>query len=150
MAGQLTNQAVVERYTAASARGDLAAMEALRHADWAVVWPQSGERVRGDEHFAAIVANYPGGRPSVEIERIVGSEDRWLVTPSNTVLRVAGSGDFWSSEWSMVYPDGQAYHVVDLLELRDGRVHRETVYWAAPFTAPAWRQAYVESPRPAD
>jgi hypothetical protein len=36
--------------------------------------------------------------------------------------------------------------VVDLIELRDGLVHRETMYWAAPFEAPAWRAPWVEHP----
>jgi hypothetical protein len=92
----------------------------------------------------AIADHYPGGRPIVELSRLVGSEDRWVVTPSNTVLKVAGSGDFWWGEWMMTYPDGQNYHVVDLIELRDGLVHRETVYWAPPFEAPDWRRQYVE------
>jgi hypothetical protein len=57
-----------------------------------------------------------------------------------------GSGDFWWSEWRLTYPDGAVYLVVDLLELRDGLVHRETCYWAAPFEAPDWRAPWVERP----
>ena len=139
-----TNEEVVKRYATASARNDLEELKRLRHADWTVEWPQSGERVRGTESFAAIVDHYPGGRPTVEVGRIIGSEDRWVVTPGNTVLRIAGSSDFWWSEWVMTYPDGQIYHVIDLVELRDGLVHRESVYWAPPFEAPAWRRPFVE------
>ena len=144
MTGRLTNEEVVKRHAAASARNDLEELRRLRHPDWMVDWPQSGERVRGAESFAAIVDRYPGGRPTVEVSRIVGSEDRWVVTPGNTVLRVAGSGDSWWSEWVMTYPDGHVYHVIDLVELRDGLVHRETVYWAPPFEAPEWRRPFVE------
>jgi hypothetical protein len=93
-----------------------------------------------------IIANYPGGSPVTEVTRIVGSEDQWVVTPGNTVARVAGSGDFWWSEWRVTYPNGDVYLVVDLLELRDGLVHRETAYWAAPFEAPEWRAPWVERP----
>ena len=150
MSGALTDREIVERYARAAAQNDLDAMEALRHPDWVVAWPQSGESVRGNERFAAIVERYPGGRPTVEVSRITGSEDHWVVTPSDTVLRVAGGGDFWSSEWSMTYPDGQVYRVVDLIELRGGSVYRETVYWAAPFQAPEWRRPFVESSAPAD
>jgi hypothetical protein len=142
----LTDREVVERYSSARAQNDLETMEALRHPDWTVVWPQSGELVRGSGQFAAILERYPGGRPRAKIDRIIGNEDRWVATPNNTVLRVAGTGDFWSSEWSMTYPDGQEYRVVDLIELREGRVYRETVYWAVPFEAPAWRQQYVVVP----
>ena len=137
---------IVERYAAASARLDLEAQAALRHPDWAVDWPQSGERVRGSGHFAKIVENYPGGSPTVEVSRIVGSEDRWVLTPGNTVLRVEGSGDFWWGEWTLVYPDGEMYSVVSLMELRDGLVYRERVYWAPPFEAPEWRRPFVELP----
>ena len=28
-----------------------------------------------------------------ELSRIVGSEDRWVLTPGNTVLKVVGSGE---------------------------------------------------------
>lgn len=144
MAQTLTNQEVVERYARASAGNDLAALERLRHPDWTVDWPQSGERVHGNESFAEIVRLYPGGRPSTEVSRIIGSEDRWVVSPGNTVVKVVGSGDVWWGEWRMTYPDGQVYHVVDLIELRDGLVRRETVYWAPPFEAPAWRSPFVE------
>ena len=146
MSERPTNEAIVHDYAAASASNDLEALARLRHPDWMVEWPQSGERVHSSESFAAMVNAYPGGRPQVEVSRIVGSEDRWVVTPGNTVLRVGGSGDFWWGEWRMTYPDGQEYQVVGLIELRDGLVHRETVYWAPPFEAPDWRRPFVEGP----
>ena len=140
----LTNEECVARYGAASAAHDVTALTALRHPDWSVYWPQSGERVHTSEAFAEIIANYPGGAPATEITRVVGSEDQWVVTAGNTVMLVAGSGDFWWTEWKVTYPDGAVYLVVDLMELRDGLVHRETVYWAAPFEAPDWRAPWVE------
>ena len=140
----LTNEEVVERYGAASAAHDGAALAALRHPNWIVVWPQSGERILGNQAWTEMIANYPGGAPRTEITRVVGAEDRWVVTPGNTALKVAGSGDFWWSEWRLTYPNGDVYLVVDLMELRDGLIHRETVYWAAPFEAPDWRAPWVE------
>jgi hypothetical protein len=142
-----TTDECVRRYAAASATHDLAALPALRHPDWSVYWPQSGERVQSSQAFAEIIANYPGGAPNVEVTRIVGAEDQWVVSASNTAMRVAGSGDFWWSEWRVTYPNGDTYLVVDLLELRDGLVLRETVYWAAPFEAPQWRAPWVTRPR---
>jgi hypothetical protein len=141
---RLTNDECVRRYAAASASHDIDALVGLRHPEWSVFWPQSGELVHSSEAFAEIIANYPGGAPKAEITRIVGAEDQWVVTAANTAMRVAGSGDFWWSEWRLTYPNGEVYLVVDLLELRDGLVHHETVYWASPFDAPAWRAPWVD------
>ena len=144
MSSTLTNEEVVREYARASAELELETLERLRHPEWTVQWPQSGERVMSSASFADIVHRYPGGRPTTKVERIVGGEDRWVVTPGNTVLRVAGTGDAWWGEWVMTYPDGQVYHCVDLIQLRDGLVYRETAYWAPPFDAPDWRRPFVE------
>jgi hypothetical protein len=146
MADRPTNEEVVRQYAEASAAQDLETLQRLRHADWMVEWPQSGERVHGSDAFAEIIRNYPGGRPRAEVTRIVGAEDRWVMTPGNTVMRVAGSGDFWWSEWRMIYPDEATYRCVSLMRLLDGRIHRETVYWGPPFEAPDWRRPWVEVP----
>src|ERR671937_1072312 len=140
---ELTNEEVARRYAEAATTNDLAQLEALRHREWRVIWPQSGEQVFSSRDFHTIIDNYPGGHATTRIRRIVGSEDRWVVTPGNTVLRIAGSGDFWWGEWSVTYPDGRSYLCIDLMELRDGKVWRETVYWAEPFEAPDWRREWV-------
>ena len=145
MAEPATNEEVVRRYGMAFAASDLDALAALRHPDWEAAWPQSGERVQGHDAFAEIIGNYPGGRPSTELSRVVGSEDRWIMTPNNTILRMVGSGDAWWCEWRMTYPDGAVYLCVDLIELRDGLVYRENVYWAPPFEAPDWRRPWVRT-----
>ena len=142
----MTNEEIVQRYAAAMAANDLGELSRLRHRDWMVEWPQSGERVLSNDAFDRIIESYPGGRPTVRVGRVVGSEDRWVITPTNDVLRMAGSGDFWWSEWVMTYPDGQVYHCIDLVELRDGRVFREAVYWAPPFVSPDWRAPFVSRP----
>ncbi len=140
---RLTNEECVTRYGGASAAYDVTTLAALRHPDWSVSWPQSGETVHSNQAFAEIIANYPGGAPKIEIRRTVGSEDQWVVTAGNTVMRVAGSGDFWWSEWRVTYPDGTTYLCVDLMELAGGRIRHETVYWAPRFDAPAWREQWV-------
>ena len=146
MAQPQSNEQVIAAYAEASARLDMDALAALRHPDWRVIWPQSGEEVHSSEAFAEIIRNYPGGAATSEVTRVVGAEDRWVVTPGNTVVMVAGSGDFWWSEWRVTYPDGELYLCVDLIEVRDGKIWRETVYWASPFEAPAWRSPWVARP----
>jgi hypothetical protein len=140
----MTNEEVVRAYTRASVEADLEALARLRHPDWVVDWPQTGERVRGSQAFSSIAQIYPGGTPKSMVRRIVGSEDRWTITPANTVVRLAGEGEAWWGEWIMTYPDGTDWFCVDLLELRDGKVYRETVYWATPLPAPEWRANLVE------
>ena len=139
-----SNEEIVHEYARAAAELDVEAMTRLRHPDWSVMWPQSGERVMSSESFAEIIKRYPGGAPTTKVQRIVGGEDRWIVTASNTAVRVAGTGDAWWGEWRVTYPDGQVYDCVDLIELREGKVWRETVYWAPPFDAPDWRRPFVE------
>ena len=97
MAQTQTAQEIVQRYARASAANDLDELARLRHPDWTVDWPQSGERVHGNESFAEIVRNYPGGRPTTELSRIVGSEDRWVLTPATR-----------SSRWSAAATSGGA------------------------------------------
>ncbi len=139
----LTNQDVVQRYVQSTVAADLELQTMLRHRDWSVTWPQSNERVVSEDAYIQIIHNYPGGAPTSRINRIAGSEDRYVVTPSGTVARVAGAGDFWVGEWEVSYPDGVIYLCVDLMELRDERIWRETVYWAPRFDAPAWRNQWV-------
>ena len=62
-----TNEEVVRRYGTASAEFDIPTLHELRHADWEVVWPQSGEHVHSSEGWAEIARNYPGGTPSTEL-----------------------------------------------------------------------------------
>jgi hypothetical protein len=140
----LSNEEVVSRYGAAMVAMDLETLARLRHPEWGVLWPQSGERVHGNRAFEEIMRNYPGGTPRTEVTRIIGAEDRWVVTPGNTVLKIVGSGDFWWAEWRVTYPNGEVYLAVTLMELRGGLVFHETTYWAAPFDAPEWRAPWVD------
>ncbi len=145
-----SNEEIVRAYLdALSARDpDVDLIGRFRDPDWFLDYPQSGERIRGHASDMAIDENYPGGLPEMNPGRIFGSEDRWVVTPSLTVVRIVGSGDVWWCEWIAHYPDGSTWHVVSILELRNGKVFRETAYWAAPFDPPAWRAPWVEPIRP--
>lgn len=139
----MTNEEVVHGYVRATVAGDLNGQAALRHPDWTVDWPQSDERVVDQDAYGQIISNYPGGAPTSRITRIAGTEDRFVVTPSGTLARIAGQGDFWVGEWEVAYPDGVTYLCVDLMELSGGSIRHETVYWAPRFDAPAWRGQWV-------
>jgi SnoaL-like domain len=139
-----TNEEVIRAYLQAIVSNDAATQARLRDPDWFVDYPQSGERIRGHANERAIADHYPGGLPEVDPGRLVGSEDRWVVTPSFTYERIAGSGDTWWGEGRAHYPDGSTWFVASMYRLRDGRVLRETTYWALPFDPPAWRAEWVE------
>jgi ketosteroid isomerase-like protein len=141
----VTNAEVVRRYLEAQVDHDYDAQGALRHPDWTAVWPQSGEVVRGDANMRAILENYPGGVPSLGREgKLVGSEDRWAVSPLGGVYQVAGEGENWWGEWPITYPDGSTWRVIMMIELRDGKIYRETSFWSEPFEAAPWRAQWVE------
>jgi hypothetical protein len=140
----MTNEEVVRRYADAVTHWDYEAMDALRHPEWSATWPQSGEVVRSTADDRKITQGYPGGAPSLISSRIVGSEDRWVTSPMGGAYRVAGDGESWWGEWRMTYPDGRTWFTVTLIELRDGKIWRETQYWAEPFDAPEWRRDFVD------
>jgi hypothetical protein len=141
-----SNEEIVRRYWRAHAAHDHKTVSELRHPDWLAEWPQSRERVRGDANDRAIMDNYPGGEPHLDAtHRIVGAEDRWVVTPAYTVQRVIGNGDAWWGSGIGTYPDGKVWHFVAMVELRDGKIYRETAYFAEPFDPPEWRAAWVET-----
>jgi hypothetical protein len=143
-----SSEEVVHAYLRALTANDAEAMGRLREPGWHVDYPQSGERIRGHVNERTIADNYPGGLPDIDAGRLVGSEDRWVVTPSFTFERIAGSGDAWWVEGTARYPDGSLWNLVSMIRLHDGRVQSETTYWAEPFDAPAWRAEWVEPIEP--
>jgi hypothetical protein len=43
--------------------------------------------------------------------------------------------------------DGQPVHTVSIMEFREDKVVRETLYFADPFEAPEWRAEWIEPNR---
>ena len=141
-------RAVFDAFLEALNRADTAALERLVHPDFTDVYPQSGERIRGYDNLRAIIDNYPGGYVAGGIDRVVGSEYRWVVTPSFTVQRIEGAGDTFTGVQKGRYPDGSDWHIVTIAEIRDGRVWRVQSFFAQAFEPPAWRSAWVELDQP--
>ena len=144
MPERATNEDVVHQYAERSAANDFDGLGQTPSRRLAGDLAAVGRARPRPASWAEIARNYPGGMPDISLDRLVGSEDRWVVSPGNTVARIAGSGDFWWGEWKMTYPDGRVYECVTLIELREGLIWRETVYWAEPFEAPDWRRPFVE------
>ena len=145
---EVSNRAIVERYMKAFP-ADFEVLGELRHPEYVEDWPQSGERIRGHERYVTIHQQYPGGLPEAETRRVVGSEDRWVQSPSFTLVRINGQGDSYTVEGTLAYPSGTSTHLVAILELRGGQVAKVTHYFADPFEGPDWRAEWVE-PIPGD
>jgi len=97
----------------------------LRHENYVMEMPQSGERIRGREKMRQFQEAYPN-------------------PPRAVLRRVVGSGEVWVMEATSDYPGGGTYHVANIVEFRDGKILKETRYYAEPFEAPGWRAAWVE------
>ena len=141
-----SGRTVVERYARAIQDKDFDAQATLLTDDFIDEMPQSGERTRGKANYLALVRNYPGGVGTVEPRsaRLVGAEDRWVLTPMFTQLRIEGSGDVYTYVASVRYPNGDTWQMIAIIELRNGKVAKSTTWYAAPFDAPEWRAPYVE------
>ena len=120
-------------------------LDKLRDAGWTAIYPQSGERLNNAAD-RRMIENYPGGAPKLLVGggRLVGTEDRWITTPFGGAYRIGGDGDNWWGEYRIVYPDGSTWFNVVLVQLRDGKVWRETHYFTLPFDPPEWRRDFVE------
>lgn len=119
------NRQVVERFFAASERGDLAEVGSLVDDEMVMEWPQSGERFRGRE-------NVLGAMAAVEVRpQFAGSP------------RLVGSGSLWVLMVPLRYGEDVLQYVA-ILEPDRGRIRRATGYWGAPFPAQEGRAAFTD------
>ena len=140
-----SSRSVVEAFVRAIEAKDFDAQMALLADDYVDEMPQSGERVRGRANWRGIIDHYPGGVGTVAGEhRLVGSDDRFIMTPSFSIVRIEGSGDTFTFAGTIRYANGELWHMVAIVEARNGRVAKTTTYYAAPFSAPDWRAPFVE------
>ncbi len=141
-----SGRTIVERYARALQDKDFTAQEALLADDFIDEMPQSGERVRGKANWLAIARSYPGGVGTIDPSgaRLVGSEDRWVLTPSFSPLRIEGSGNIYTYVGTVTYANGETWQMLSIIELRGGKIANTTTWYAASFDAPAWRAPFVE------
>ena len=138
---------LAERYTNALNHRDWKTLEATVHADYYVDFPQSGERIRGFANLRAMFEGYPGGLSTTAhagATTVIGGEDRWVVTPNFTVVRVTGTSDVFTIVARAAYPDGSEWFVISTTRAEEGRMRSATTYFAPAFEAPEWRASIVE------
>lgn len=118
---------------------DFAALEKMLHPEFAALYPQSGEIVRGYEAFRSMLEMYPGGleRDSSDIEHtaVVEGDERWAISPGYTVVPLAHPGRY-TTLTRIAYPDGSWWRAVTLVELRDDKVYRAESYFAPELPMP--------------
>ena len=100
---------------------------AMYSEDAVLEFPQSGERFVGLENFREWRRQYPA---SVSFE----------------LGEVRGEGDVWVAELTLTYDEGAPHFGVSILELRDGKIARETIYVTEGFEAPEWRAPWRSAP----
>ena len=100
----------------------------LRHEDYAMEMPQSGECIRGRENMRAFQEAFASisTPPVIRIRRVLVRDGLWVVEGVND------------------YGEGGVYNVVLIVELKDGKWWRDTRYYAEPFEVPEWRARWVE------
>jgi hypothetical protein len=103
--------------------------------------------MKGLQNVRAVLENYPD-LPRVDLQRVAGAEDKWVLTPSWTPLRITGTGDAYTVESRIAYPNGEVRSGVSILQFRNGKVSGITEYFAAPFPAAEWRSQWVEKFEP--
>jgi hypothetical protein len=98
-----------------------------RHPDCVIEHPQSGE-VFDRDGMLGMQHEYPDPAPPAKI------------------VRLTGHGDEWTVEATLDYgPDrGGEWPVVVTCAFKDGKIIRETRYFAEPFEAPEWRLKYLK------
>jgi hypothetical protein len=102
----------------------------IYHDDVVLEFPQGGERLVGLVNVRAMRDAYPSGL-ALRTERI------------------RGSGDLWVAENVITYDETKSMHTVNIMEFRDGKVVRETIYFGDPWEPPTWRAQWVELVEPA-
>jgi hypothetical protein len=113
---QQAKRFLTELYTVLSAEKEYA----LRHEDYVMEMPQSGERIRGRANMRwfqeALARNLPNP-PTIRIDRVRVKDRLWIKEDVND------------------YGDGVVFNSVVIYELRDWKIWRDSPYYSQPFAA---------------
>jgi hypothetical protein len=119
---QQAHHFVAELFSRLSAQAE----DRIRHEDYTMEWPQSGERLRGRQKMRDFQESNAGARPPRRVRRVLVKEGLWVV------------------EGTVDYGGGREVDFVLILELRDGKVFKETRYYAELFEASEARARWFE------
>ena len=104
----------------------------IRHENFVMEMPQSGERITGRENMRAFQRSFADNStpPTIRLRRVTVRDGLWVLEGVND------------------YGEGRIFDVVAIFELKDGKVWRDTRYYAEPFEDPEWRARWVERMEP--
>jgi hypothetical protein len=121
---QQARQFLTELFTDLSAEAEYA----TRHEDYVMEMPQSGERIRGRDTMREFQRSFADNSnpPTIHLRRVTVRDGLWILEGVND------------------YGEGDVFTVVLILELKDGKIWRDTRYYSEPFDAPPWRADLVE------
>ena len=117
-------RAALDAHWAASDASAFELEHQIYREDAVLEYPQSGERIRG--------------RGNIQASRVAQPNAKRF-----KVRRIVGAGDLWVTEFILAY-DGRPSYTVSVMEFRDGKVARETQYFADPFEPGPSRAQWVE------
>ena len=117
-------RAALDLRWAASDANEFEAGHQIYREDAVLEYPQSGERI--------------GGRRNIQASRAAQPNKKRF-----TVRRILGAADLWVTEFVLTY-DGQPSYTVSIMELKDGKVARETQYFGNAFAPGPSRAQWVE------
>lgn len=122
----MNNKQLLESFWAVMATNDFQSAADLLHDEFTLDWPQSGERIRGREHFALINTHYP-------------ADGMWQFR----INAIAADGDVVVTDVSVT--DGKRHdRAITFSTIRDGKIWKQVEFWPEPFHAPVWRAGWVE------
>jgi SnoaL-like domain len=119
-----TIREALNRHWASSDANDFDAEHEIYREDAVLEYPQSGERIRTRQNIQNSRAAQPNAKRF-------------------TVSRIVGAGDLWITEFVLAY-DGRPSFTVSIMEFVDGKVARETQYFADAFEPGPSRAQWVE------
>ena len=122
MGEQRAHNFLAELFSRLSAEAE----DQIRHEDYTMEWPQSGERLRGRQKMREFQEAHAGSRPPRRLRRVLVRDGLWVV------------------EGVLDYGGGREVDFVLILELRDGKVFRETRYYADRLEASEDRARWFE------
>ena len=117
-------RAALDQHWAASDADDFETEHEIYREDAVLEYPQSGERIRG--------------RRNIQLSRTAQPNQKRFA-----IRRIVGAGDLWVTEYVLTY-DGRPFYTVSIMEFLDGKVARETQYFADPFEPGPSRAQWVE------